>query len=532
MEILNESRSIVGSNNPATIIFLLDASSSMGESMPGGKCRITVAKEIVRDILTQLIQSTHGIIPEYRLAFISYSDSLYDLMQGVNSMDKLIGRLAPFESVEPLGSTNAAKAFEYVYHLLQTDLESWSREWLEKSPPPMIVNISDEEIYDNSDAMAQVRSIESIEVRGGNARFVNILITDAIHISRLYAKDTNIIINAIQQHHVVEYDRYDLLEKWEQNRREVEKIREEEMKIRREERELRSSEEERRIELEELKQKLESEMKKKRVVVLLDDINKMIVSKKYEVAKALLEQLAGTEMLVLHMQTDDIRKRLEVIQKVLSNAQENKKILSKILTAYQRFKISVALPRLLSKRMESPIVIQFSLHEMESEVKAKIESIVGKEFDIHAFDSKAQIGQAVKIRLYSPDIEFPEPKIKKLDLSTNAVTFLAKPKDTCLPDKHKVELSITDSENGVELQSETFNVKVVDFAFDHISRPLISRVSTALLGISSFAMFMLTFLEQIDKTVGLTSGTAAGVLAAVIYTNFYNLYQRIRPTTP
>lgn len=45
-------------------------------------------------------------------------------------------------------------------------------------------------------------------------------------------------------------------------------------------------------------------------------------------------------------------------------------------------------------------------------------------------------------------------------------------------------------------------------------------------------MFVLTFLEQIDKTVGLTSGTAAGVLAAAVYANFYNLYQRIRQNTP
>ena len=73
---------------------------------------------------------------------------------------------------------------------------------------------------------------------------------------------------------------------------------------------------------------------------------------------------------------------------------------------------------------------------------------------------------------------------------------------------------------------------VVDFAFDHVSRPLLSKTASVFLFIGSFIMFSLTLLEQIDKTIGLTSGTAAAVLSIIIYNNFYALFQRVRPSTP
>lgn len=207
-----------------------------------------------------------------------------------------------------------------------------------------------------------------------------------------------------------------------------------------------------------------------------------------------------------------------------------KKILSEIGKKY--FKISVGHPQLISKGYESPFVVQLFFEELTNSVKMKIKEIVGENYIERVYDTELKFGQVVKIKLFSPDITFPEAIAKKLDSSINSMTFLGKPLDTCQPREHKIVLSILDNKTGIEYQSETFSVKVVDYAFDHVSRPLLSKVSAYVLGIGSFAMFVLTLLEQIDKTIGLTSGTAAGVLAAVVYTNFYNLYQRIHPNTP
>ena len=208
--------------------------------------------------------------------------------------------------------------------------------------------------------------------------------------------------------------------------------------------------------------------------------------------------------------------------------------LNKIVAVLGRkyFKVSISYPAFLSKRFESPFLVQLYFEELEPIVKEKIRKIIGAGFSEHIYHTDLKLGQAIKVKLSSPDITFPEPIAKKLDSPHSSLAFLGKPLDTCQPGEHKVVLSIMDNKTGLEYRSEIFSVKIVDFAFDHISRPLLSRVSTVGLGISSFIMFILTFLEQIDKTVGLTSGAAAGALALGIYASFYNLYQRVLPNTP
>ncbi|MBE7536725.1 MAG: serine/threonine protein kinase [Anaerolineales bacterium] len=206
-----------------------------------------------------------------------------------------------------------------------------------------------------------------------------------------------------------------------------------------------------------------------------------------------------------------------------------KKILGEIGKKF--FKISIGHPKLIAKGYESPFVVQLYFEELADNIKMKIKEIVGENYTERIYDTELKFGQVVKIKLFSPDITFPDPIAKKLDSSINSMVFLGKPLDSCQPREHKVVLSILDNKTGIEYQSETFSVKVVDFAFDHVSRPLLSKVSAVVLGIGSFSMFVLTLLEQIDKTIGFTSGTAVGVLAVVIYTNFYNFYQRIRPNT-
>lgn len=199
----------------------------------------------------------------------------------------------------------------------------------------------------------------------------------------------------------------------------------------------------------------------------------------------------------------------------------------------KNLKISVTNPKLLSKRFSSSFLLQIYLPDERSQVTRNIKSeFVDQKTSEYIQLSSIRIGQRLKVKFFSPVIDFPDPVIKLIDRSLNKVILLGMPKDNCETGSHKISVSISDADKGQELESFTIIVQVVDFAFDHISRPLLSRVGAVILGIGSFAMFILTFLEQIDKTVGLTSGAAAGVLALGIYASFYNLYQRVRPNTP
>ncbi len=146
--------------------------------------------------------------------------------------------------------------------------------------------------------------------------------------------------------------------------------------------------------------------------------------------------------------------------------------------------------------------------------------------------SSIKFGQKIKIRFYSPAFFFPDFVTKVIDNPINNRTFLGMPKDHCEPGLHKILVSIFDANTEQEIESPTISAKVVDFAFDHVSHPLLSRISAIVLGIGSFAMFILTSLEQIDKTIGLHLVQQQVFRRRVVSANFYNLYQRVRSNTP
>lgn len=198
------------------------------------------------------------------------------------------------------------------------------------------------------------------------------------------------------------------------------------------------------------------------------------------------------------------------------------------------FQFSVAHPLAVSKRFDSVFLCQIYVPESRSRALRNIKSEFQKEsFDEQTKRSFVKFGQKVTVKLESSDFSFSEPATKIVNDSLIKFAIMGKPNDNSEPGYHSIKASVIDTITGEELDYLILkHVRVIDFAFDHISRPLLSRASTVILGIGSFAMFILTFLEQIDKTIGLTSGTAAGVLALGIYVSFYNLYQRVHPNTP
>jgi hypothetical protein len=205
---------------------------------------------------------------------------------------------------------------------------------------------------------------------------------------------------------------------------------------------------------------------------------------------------------------------------------------NKDATDKNRFNISISHPRFLAKKYESAFSVRMYLPQARSEVSNTIkrESERQKTSE-HIYHSDLTVGLSVKVKLYSPEITFSDSVIKKLDYDLNIVTFLGKPNDNCQPGSHEVMLSISDSQTDTEYESINFATEVVDLVFGHISRPLLSNILTGILGIGSLCMYVLTLFEQIDKTLGLTSGTAAWALATAIFLRFFSLYQQQKSTS-
>lgn len=197
------------------------------------------------------------------------------------------------------------------------------------------------------------------------------------------------------------------------------------------------------------------------------------------------------------------------------------------------YRISVSHPKLLSLRFEAPFLFQVYTSALRSLVMKNIKKeFADQKIGEYVQQSTISVGQVIRVNFFSPDFIFSESVTKEINDGINKITFLGKPKDSCAPGMHKVLVSISDAKTNQEFESLAINVYVVDFVFDHISRPLLSRISSVFLGLGSLAMFILTFLQEIDKTFGLASGTATAVVALAVYVNFFSLYKRMLPNTP
>jgi hypothetical protein len=190
-------------------------------------------------------------------------------------------------------------------------------------------------------------------------------------------------------------------------------------------------------------------------------------------------------------------------------------------------KVSITHPTLLSKGYASLFIVQIYLPEMRYQAAKTIAKEFGtQKVAEHTWDIQLEIGLKARIKLSSPVLSFSDPVIKQIKNGVTVARFTAIPNDDCKPGTHYVVLSITDAETQFEYESISFAVAIVDFAFDHLSRPFLSKATSAVLGLGSLMMFVLTALEQVDKTFGLTAGTAAAVLTSAVLLQWWSLFQR------
>lgn len=159
---------------PALIIYLLDISGSMGRMM-GNKRRIEVVMDALGVALKQMVfRSTKGgrMSPRYRIAMLAYSDHVYDLLDGIKSIEQVARLGVP--DLSPQRSTETAQAFLEAERILLEELPG-----LESCPAPLICHMTDGEFTGN-DPKPIVKRIMQMSVPDGNVLVENIFISDNI----------------------------------------------------------------------------------------------------------------------------------------------------------------------------------------------------------------------------------------------------------------------------------------------------------------------------------------------------------------
>ncbi len=159
---------------PALIIYLLDVSASMGQSLNGAR-RIDVVMEALTVVLRQMVfRSTKGgrLSPRYRIAMIAYSDHVYDLLDGIKTVDQVAHMGIP--DLSPMRTTETATAFAQAEKCLQVELPN-----LRACPAPLVCHMTDGE-YTGTDPEPIVKRIMEMSVPDGNVLVENIFISDKI----------------------------------------------------------------------------------------------------------------------------------------------------------------------------------------------------------------------------------------------------------------------------------------------------------------------------------------------------------------
>lgn len=165
---------LASSKTPALIIYLVDVSLSMNQPFHGRR-RI----DVVHDALTAAIQkmvfrSTKGarIAPRYRTAIYAYSDEVYDVLDGVRSVDQVAAAGIP--ELYAFRTTDTAKAFAKAEQLLRRELPN-----LQGCPAPLVCHLTDGE-YTGADPEPIVRRIMAMAVPDGRVLVENIFLSDRV----------------------------------------------------------------------------------------------------------------------------------------------------------------------------------------------------------------------------------------------------------------------------------------------------------------------------------------------------------------
>ena len=189
-------------------------------------------------------------------------------------------------------------------------------------------------------------------------------------------------------------------------------------------------------------------------------------------------------------------------------------------------RVSVSHPQRLAKGFSSQILVNLYLPQFRAAVLKKVRDGFEDDPIEHRFGASLPQEGDVLIGFSSADITISEPVVTTILEGNVSTAFTAKPNNECRHGKHYVKFFIKDPDTKREFLSTTIPLVVTDFAVDHLSQPFVSKLSATCLALGSIIMFALTLFQQIDKTLGVTSGAALFVIASAILARFKYVFGR------
>jgi hypothetical protein len=112
------------------------------------------------------------------------------------------------------------------------------------------------------------------------------------------------------------------------------------------------------------------------------------------------------------------------------------------------------------------------------------------------------------------------------------VDFIGVVKDQVKPGEHFVVISIVDARTRVQYVSHTAAVEVVDYAFDHVSRPRLQTALTLVAGSGAAVMWVMTYIGRIDLTWGVAMGATVTTVTTFLVWRISQFYRTTTTRVP
>jgi hypothetical protein len=157
----------------------LDLSGAM-RALVGSVTRIQVEQNALKMIITTMVQRSlrnKEIRPRYRVAMIAYSDDVYDILPGIQTIDIVAKKGIP--KLEPFNRRDTTKGLKIVKNILEQEIKSYNKH----QPAPLVIHMTAGESTSADDPEPVVREIQNIVVEDGCVLLANLFISDDLKVS-------------------------------------------------------------------------------------------------------------------------------------------------------------------------------------------------------------------------------------------------------------------------------------------------------------------------------------------------------------
>jgi hypothetical protein len=191
-----------------------------------------------------------------------------------------------------------------------------------------------------------------------------------------------------------------------------------------------------------------------------------------------------------------------------------------------RLSVSCHYPKLIPAGPPSKFLVQIFPRRRHQAAAELVKAIFPETETLEAaWEARLRQGAKVRISLTSQSVDFAAPVWKRIVSAGIDTTFQGTPKASAPPGINVAVIAICD-EDGVEILSLPFDIYIVDYAFDHVSRPFAGGVIGGVAGALAVCMLVLALIMRTGQVLTAISGAIGLALSGLVFAWINSLFRR------